>query len=148
MRFQVPQFVDIEDKIIGPLTLKQFIFYLIAGLFLVPIWVLFNVGTFVILAVPIVGIAALFAHVHFAGMNFIQLLYNGFMFFLGTRLYIWSRGSKTKEMRVYGVEYDAVILGEGGGATTSLTSKADALNTEGNVSEDDIPDPLLEEEEV
>ena len=29
MRFEVPQFVDIEDKIFGPLTFKQFIY--IAG---------------------------------------------------------------------------------------------------------------------
>ena len=29
MRFQVPQFIEIEDKIIGPLTIKQFIY--IAG---------------------------------------------------------------------------------------------------------------------
>ena len=30
MRFQVPQFIEIESKIFGPLTLKQFI-YLIGG---------------------------------------------------------------------------------------------------------------------
>ena len=26
MQFQVPQFVDVEDKIVGPLTLKQFLY--------------------------------------------------------------------------------------------------------------------------
>lgn len=30
MRYQVPQFIDVEDKIFGPLTLKQFI-YLAGG---------------------------------------------------------------------------------------------------------------------
>lgn len=30
MRFQVPQFIDIEDKIFGPFTFKQFI-YLLGG---------------------------------------------------------------------------------------------------------------------
>ena len=30
MRYQVPQFIEIEDKIIGPLTLKQFV-YLAGG---------------------------------------------------------------------------------------------------------------------
>ena len=30
MMFSVPQFIDVEDKIIGPLTLKQFI-YLAGG---------------------------------------------------------------------------------------------------------------------
>ena len=26
MQFQVPQFVEVEDKIVGPLTLKQFLY--------------------------------------------------------------------------------------------------------------------------
>ena len=30
MRYQVPQFIEIEDKIIGPLTIKQFV-YLVGG---------------------------------------------------------------------------------------------------------------------
>ena len=30
MQFQVPQFIEIEDKIIGPFTVKQFI-YLVGG---------------------------------------------------------------------------------------------------------------------
>ncbi|TSC61742.1 MAG: SsrA-binding protein, partial [Parcubacteria group bacterium Athens0416_74] len=29
MQFQVPQFIEVEDKIVGPLTFKQFVF--IAG---------------------------------------------------------------------------------------------------------------------
>ena len=32
MQFPVPQFTDVEDKIIGPLTLKQF------GIILPPAW--------------------------------------------------------------------------------------------------------------
>ena len=30
MRFQVPQFIEVEDKVVGPLTLKQFM-YLAGG---------------------------------------------------------------------------------------------------------------------
>lgn len=46
MRFEVPQFIDVEDKIFGPFTFKQFI-YLVGGgalayvsykLILFPIW--------------------------------------------------------------------------------------------------------------
>ena len=31
MQFAVPQFTDVEDKLIGPLTLKQFLFLLATG---------------------------------------------------------------------------------------------------------------------
>jgi hypothetical protein len=31
MQFAVPQFTDVEDKLIGPLTLKQFLIFMAAG---------------------------------------------------------------------------------------------------------------------
>ena len=51
MQFQVPQFIETEDKIVGPLTLKQFGFIgtagiIIFGLFFVlefPLWLLVSV---------------------------------------------------------------------------------------------------------
>jgi hypothetical protein len=53
MRFEVPQFVDIEDKIFGPLTFKQFIY--IAGGVGVSIvaWVLLPK----LIAIIIIGVA-------------------------------------------------------------------------------------------
>jgi hypothetical protein len=52
MRFEVPQFIDVEDKIFGPLTFKQFI-YLVGGggtcylsykLVLFPFWIILSAG--------------------------------------------------------------------------------------------------------
>jgi hypothetical protein len=57
MQFKVPQNIDMEDKIIGPLTLPQF-FYLLFGAII--IYILFNklalhglMFIFIILAIPI-----------------------------------------------------------------------------------------------
>lgn len=54
MQFAVPQFIDIEDKIIGPLTLKQF-FYLAggAGFFLVLFFIL-RLAWAIVLSFPVV----------------------------------------------------------------------------------------------
>ena len=38
MRFQVPQFIEVEDKIFGPLTLKQFIYLAGAGGLVFVLW--------------------------------------------------------------------------------------------------------------
>ena len=38
MQFKVPQFIDMEDKIVGPLTLKQFAYILGAGGFSFLLW--------------------------------------------------------------------------------------------------------------
>lgn len=57
MQFKVPQNIDMEDKIIGPLTLSQFFYLLFGGIL---IYILFNklvlaglTFVFIILAIPI-----------------------------------------------------------------------------------------------
>jgi len=52
MQFQVPQKIDLEDKVIGPFTLKQF-FYLLAGGMLDYIWFrFFSIGIAFLLILP------------------------------------------------------------------------------------------------
>ena len=53
MRFHVPQFIEKESKIIGPLTLRQFL-WLLAGGGLLLILKLFLTGTPLIIAVLII----------------------------------------------------------------------------------------------
>ena len=57
MRFQVPQFIDVEDKIFGPLTLKQFIY--IAGAASITVVAVMFLGVFLGLLVvaPIISLA-------------------------------------------------------------------------------------------
>ena len=53
LQFPVPQFVDVEDKIIGPFTLKQFGFVFGGGLLIVAIFrILGNSFFFYLLALP------------------------------------------------------------------------------------------------
>lgn len=55
MQFSVPQFVEIEDKIIGPLTLKQFLILLGGGLIELLYRSIFNIGIlFFLLSLPTV----------------------------------------------------------------------------------------------
>lgn len=94
MRFQIPQFIEVEDRIFGPLTIKQFI-YLAGGAgfsfalyrFL-PLW----------LAIPLIlavaGIALTLAFFKLNGRNFIAVAESAFHFFRHGRLYIWRKVSK------------------------------------------------------
>ena len=53
MQFPVPQFIDVEDKIIGPFTLKQFGFVFGGGILVLAIFKLFGFGfVFFILGIP------------------------------------------------------------------------------------------------
>ncbi|GAC1413392.1 MAG: hypothetical protein NVSMB66_5240 [Candidatus Doudnabacteria bacterium] len=54
MQFPVPQFLDVEDKIIGPFSLKQFGFVFGGGLLVVAIFKIFGFGpVFIVLGFPI-----------------------------------------------------------------------------------------------
>jgi|GEM_PF-729536 hypothetical protein len=145
MRFQVPQFVDIEDKIIGPLTMKQFAFYIIATMILGILYVMVDIGLLILLALPVVGTAVLFAHAKFYGQSFGTILINAMNFFSVSRLYLWRRVEKDKILKVSGTEYGQA---ENNAPTLSIDLMNQALNTEGNVVETDAADPLLEESDI
>ncbi len=53
MRFQVPQNIDLEDRLIGPLTLWQFVYLLIGGSLTYLVWKYFPLWLFWVLGVPL-----------------------------------------------------------------------------------------------
>ena len=90
MEYQVPQFIEVEDKIFGPLTLKQFI-YIAGGTGLCVVLVL-KLGMFgIILAVPVAAFAAALAFYKVNNKTFIEMLEAGFNYYSGGRLYLWKK---------------------------------------------------------
>lgn len=91
MRFQVPQFIDVEDKIFGPLTLKQFI-YLAGGASVAVVSVLF-LGMFfgLLISAPIVILAAALAFYKINNRPFVHTLESAFRYATKDKLYIWSK---------------------------------------------------------
>lgn len=68
MQFPVPQFLDVEDKIFGPFSLKQFGFIFVGGLIDVLLFRVLQMGiTFIILALPITLLTAFLAFGKFNG---------------------------------------------------------------------------------
>lgn len=89
--YQVPQFIEVEDKIFGPFTLKQFV-YVAGGVGLCAILLLylpFFVG--LILAIPVAAFTAALAFYKINNKPFIDILEAGFNFYIGNRLYIWKK---------------------------------------------------------
>lgn len=91
MEYQVPQFIEVEDKIIGPLTLKQFI-YVAGGTGLVAMCLLLLPSFFgILLSIPIALFAGALAFYTHNGKPFIDILEAGFLYVLGNRLYLWKK---------------------------------------------------------
>lgn len=143
MRFQVPQFVDIEDKIIGPFTLRQFLTYVVAAMLLVPIYIYSDLSLFITIALPILGIAAVFAHLKIYGRTFSQVTFSALSYVSKGQLYIWRR-LKNPALKIIDEEWDAARASAAADReSASLSSIAQSLETTGNVSKADADDPLV-----
>ncbi len=89
--FNVPQFIDVEDRIIGPITVRQFITLLVGGGLLVVAYRLVTFNVFLLLAFFITVLAVVFAFVKINGQGFHLFLIN-FLVTLGRpRIRVWSK---------------------------------------------------------
>ncbi|MDX9892788.1 MAG: PrgI family protein [Patescibacteria group bacterium] len=65
-QFVVPQFIDVEDKIIGPITVRQFIVMLVGGGF---IFVAYKLADFTLFIVEMIAISSITFGVAFIKIN-------------------------------------------------------------------------------
>ena len=91
MQFKVPQFIDIEDKLFGPFTFREFA-YLVGGGGM--IFVLYRLLPFWVAVLPILFVAGLTLLLTFYKINnkpFIFYLQAGINYALSNKLYIWKQ---------------------------------------------------------
>jgi hypothetical protein len=96
MQFKVPQFLDIEDKIFGPFTFREFI-YLAGGAGMC--FVLYKLLGLVIGFIPMIAVAGFALALTFYKPNnkpFINMVQAGFGYLLQDKLYIWKRRMSRK----------------------------------------------------
>lgn len=92
MQFRVPQFIDIEDKIFGPLTFKQFIYILGAGGAAFVIWTIIQIHIIaIIIILPVSGLFLALAFVKINERPFIDFVESLVRFFTQTKIYIWKQ---------------------------------------------------------
>ena len=91
MQFQVPQFIDIEDKVIGPFTIKQFLYLAGAGVIVFILYRMLSTFITIILAIPIVVIALALGFYRPNNQPFVELLKNFFRFLKKPDFYVWKK---------------------------------------------------------
>lgn len=91
MRYQVPQFVDVESKVIGPFTLKQFI-YIAGGIG--ACFILFHLLPFfiaILVSIPVAGFAASLAFYKINGKPFEKIIESAAIYYSSSRFFIWKK---------------------------------------------------------
>ncbi|MBP6974882.1 MAG: PrgI family protein [Candidatus Pacebacteria bacterium] len=99
MRYQVPQFIEVEDKIFGPFTFKQFV-YMAGGAGIcfiayraVPLfWA-------ILIMLPAGGFAAALAFYRPNNRPFINTIESAFNYLITQKLYIWRKIDKKVEQK-------------------------------------------------
>ena len=89
-QFTVPQFIDVEDKIIGPLTVRQFMIILAAMVVIGISYKLFDFSLFLTITIVMMILAALFSFVKINGRPFHLFMLNLFQTLRRPGLRVWN----------------------------------------------------------
>src|SRR3990167_10294011 len=98
-QFVVPQFIDIEDKIIGPITTRQFIILIVMGFFIFLSYRLSDFSLFVVLTVILVMVGGSLAFWRVNGRPFHFFLLNLIQTLRRPHLRVWNKRLTTAEVR-------------------------------------------------
>jgi len=90
-QFVVPQFIDVEDKVIGPITVRQFIIMLVGGGFIFVAYKLAYFGLFLLESSVIALITFTLAFIKVNGRPIHYFILNGVQTSLRARLRVWQK---------------------------------------------------------
>ena len=95
-QFQVPQFIEVEDKIFGPLTLKQFLYVLGGGGIIFLLYAFLPFFLMFLFAIPVAVFFWALAFYKVNGQPFIKVLEGALNHYSGARLFLWKKVEKPK----------------------------------------------------
>ncbi|MFC1756793.1 PrgI family protein [Patescibacteria group bacterium] len=97
MRFQVPQFIEVEDKIFGPLTLKQFLYLVGGGAAIFLLYVALPFLLFILFAIPVAILAVALAFYKINNKPLIKVMESAFTYFTSAKIYTWKKNEKKQK---------------------------------------------------
>lgn len=98
MKFQVPQFIETETKLIGPFTLKQFLWLATGGALLFVLFLTLNFFVFIVVAVPIGGASAALAFVKINETPLVNYVLYGITYLLNPKQFFFKK-EEEKELQ-------------------------------------------------
>lgn len=101
MQFTVPKFIDAEDKIIGPITVRQFLIMIVAGIFVAISYAVLRFAYFIGATVLIALAAGVLAFLKINGRPFHFFLINFIERTKKPSIRVWNKELSDAELRHY-----------------------------------------------
>ena len=110
MQYQVPQFIEIEDKIFGPLTFKQFAYVAGGGAICFLAYRFFPIYISFFIILPVGGFSLALAFYKVNNRPFVFIVESAVKFFLSKKLYLWqkTKNDSTAQMVAAPVSKDLI----------------------------------------
>lgn len=110
MLFNVPQYIDVEDKVAGPLTARQLLWMIGMGAALMFLWSIFDTGGFFVSAIPVVCAFVALAFYRPYNQPLITFIGHAIMFVVRPKVYVWERYVKASPQKERPKEPEAKII--------------------------------------
>ena len=96
MLFNIPQFIDKEDKIVGPLTAKQLGWCAAGGVLVFLAWARLDFSGFIVASIPIILLTLALAFYRPNGMSLIFFFVSSMNFLYKPKVYLWRQLPKNQ----------------------------------------------------
>jgi hypothetical protein len=136
MQYQVPQFIETEDTIVGSLTIKQFAYIFIAGGISFILYFFLTGFLWLTVTFLVIGFALALGFMKYNGRPLSSMLFSFFLYFWRPRLYVWQRKEELEALRAAEAE-------KRGSALQNLWLRITAGNTAIPQRESRVPEPVI-----
>jgi hypothetical protein len=104
-QYVVPQFITVEDKIIGPVTVRQFVILLVDAMLAFVFYKLFDFTLFLATILPVTAMLLILAFVQVGGRPFHFFLLSVLISIKVSRVRIWQNSAK----KLFDIDYSANV---------------------------------------
>ncbi len=101
MQYTVPQFIDREDKIVGPITVRQFLIMIVAAIFMAIAYAILKFSYFIITGIVIMLITGVIAFARVNGRPFHFFLINFIERMKKPHIRVWNKELTTSELKLF-----------------------------------------------
>lgn len=134
-QFIVPQFIDKEDRIIGPITVRQFLICLVSAGIIFVEYKLLTTAFFILALIPTAALAGTFAFLKINGQPFHLFFVNFLQSQVRPKLRVWNKSLSLEEIKsaqkVVGLPAVEKIAHKKRPSSTRLRDLALVVNTGG-----------------